>query len=86
MNDAWVRVSRESESRGRPRRERTNGSRAESRPRRPTSRLDRRVRSRRRRDTTMASVAHRLSASAAVVSSSSSSRARTAREVGGRAR
>ena len=38
MNDAWVRVSRESESRGRPRRERTNGSRAESRPRRPTSR------------------------------------------------
>ena len=46
--------------------------------------LDRRVRSRRRRDTTMASVAHRLSASAAVVSSSSSSRANGAR--GGRTR
>mgnify|MGYP003314411049 CR=1 FL=1 len=47
--------------------------------------LDRRVRSRRRRDTTMASVAHRLSASAAVVSSSraNGARGRTTRAVKG---
>ena len=58
--------------------ERTNERRAESLDLDVRSRdlLDRRVRSRRRRGYTMASVAHRLSASAAVVSSSRANGAR----------